>query len=67
MKLYKEKYAKLIIGNIHARFPVDILSVLGSFSIFNVENIPSSSDSEEIITKMMKILLGINGIIFALK
>ena len=47
MKLYKEKYAKSIIGNVHACFPEDMLSVLGSFSIFNVENFPSSSDSEE--------------------
>ena len=48
MKLYTGKYAESIIGNIHACFPEDMLSVLGSFSIFNVENFPSSSDSEEV-------------------
>ena len=51
VKLYTEKYGESIIGNIHTCFPEDILSVLGSFSmlgsIFNVENFPSSSDSEE--------------------
>ena len=47
VKLYTEKYAESIIGNIHECFPEDMLSVLGSFSIFNVENFPSSSDSEE--------------------
>ena len=46
MKQYTEKYAESIIGNIHACFPEELLSVLGSFSIFNVENFPSSSDSE---------------------
>ena len=48
MKLYTGKYAESIIGNIHACFSEDMLSVLGSFSIFNVENFPSSSDSEEV-------------------
>ena len=47
MKLYTEKYAESIIGKIHTCFPEDMLSALGSFSIFNVENFPSSSDSEE--------------------
>ena len=47
MKLYKEKYAESIIGKIHALFPEDMLSVLGSFSIFNVENFHCSSDKEE--------------------
>ena len=47
VKLYTEKYAELIIGNIHAHFPEDMLSMLGSFSIFNVEDFHSSSDSEE--------------------
>ena len=47
MKLYTEKYAESIIGNIHAHFPEDMLSGLRSFSIFNIENFPSSSDTEE--------------------
>ena len=47
VKLYKEKYAELIIGNIHAHFPEDMLSMLGSFSIFNVEDFHSSSNTEE--------------------
>ena len=47
MKLYTEKYAESIIGNIHAHFLHDMLSVLGQFSIFNVENFPFSSDNEE--------------------
>ena len=47
MKLYTEKYAESMIGNIYAYFPEDMLSVLGSFSIFSVENLPSSSDNEE--------------------
>ena len=37
----------MLIGNFHACFPEDMPSVLGSFSIFNVVNFPSSSDSEE--------------------
>ena len=45
--VYTEKYAESIIGKIHARSPEDMLSVLGSFLIFNVENFPCSSDSEE--------------------
>ena len=36
-----------MIGDIHACFPEDMLSVLGSFSIFSVENFPSGSDSEK--------------------
>ena len=47
VKLYTEKYAESIIGNIHTCFEEDVLSVLETFSIFNVENFPSSSDSEE--------------------
>ena len=47
VKLYTEKYAESVIGNIHECFPEDMLSVLGSFFIFNVENFPSISDSEE--------------------
>ena len=47
VKLYTEKYAESMIGNIYACFPEDMLSVLGSFSIFSVENLPSSSDNEE--------------------
>ena len=51
VKLYTEKYAESIIGNIHACFPYednkDILSVLESFSICNFGNYHSSSDSEE--------------------
>ena len=72
----------MLIGNFHAHFPKDMPSVLGLFSIFNVANFPSSSDSEEfivygdesirikkkkIISEVVKILLGINGVIFALK
>ena len=72
----------MLIGNFHARFPEDMPSVLGLFSIFNVANFTSSSDSEEfkvygdesirikkkkIISEVVKILLGINGVIFALK
>ena len=49
VKLYTEKYAESIIANIYARFPEDTLSVLGSFSIFNVENFHSSSNSEQVI------------------
>ena len=37
----------MLIGNFHARFPEDMPSVLGLFSIFNVANFTSSSDSEE--------------------
>ena len=48
LKLYREKYIESMIGDIHACFPEDMLSVLGSFSIFSVENFPSSSDSEEV-------------------
>ena len=72
----------MLIGNFHARFSEDMPSVLGLFSIFNVANFTSSSDSEEfkvygdesicikkkkIISEVVKILLGINGVIFALK
>ena len=73
----------MLIGNFHARFPEDMPSVLGLFSILNVANFTSSSDSEEfkvygdesirikkkkkIISEVVKILLGINGVIFALK
>ena len=46
VKLCTEKYAESIIGNVHAHFPEDMLSVLGTLSIFNVENFPSTSDSE---------------------
>ena len=46
VKLHTEKYAESI--NVNACFPEDMLSVLGSFSIFNVENFPPSSDSEEL-------------------
>ena len=31
VKLHTQKHAELIIGNIHARFPGNKLSVLGSF------------------------------------
>ena len=47
VRLYKEKYAESIIGKIHPLFPEDMLSVLGSFFIFNVENFHCSSDKEE--------------------
>ena len=47
VKLHIEKHAESIIGNIHAHFPENMLSVLGSFFIFNVENFPSNSDTEE--------------------
>ena len=74
----------MLIGNFHARFPEDMPSVLGLFSILNVANFTSSSDSEEfkvygdesirikkkkkkIISEVVKILLGINGVIFTLK
>ena len=46
VKLHTEKHAESI--NVNACFPEDMLSVLGSFSIFSVENFPSSSDSEEL-------------------
>ena len=44
VKIYTEKYAE---SKTIACFPEDMLSVLGSFSIFNIENFASTSDSEE--------------------
>ena len=46
-KLFARKYAESIISNTHACFQENMLPVLGLFSIFNVENIPSSSHSQE--------------------
>ena len=44
-----KKYAKSIVQNIDERFPNSTMDVLDAFSIFNVEEFPPNSDSQQFI------------------
>ena len=43
-----ERYVNAMVFNIDERFPSNVMDILDALSIFNVENIPTGQESDEL-------------------